>query len=140
MRAIGLLLLFSLSATAASAFTDPVTVQRTAAFKSSLRAEKDKAKRLELLEGFKDFLFDRLQTMDLPQTARQRADFAALNDFENNVFMFRFKTVDRASCVANWRKITTANAIKREYNDASEITAAPSTKEALEILKLLCES
>lgn len=138
MRAtlIALLLLVS---NAAFAFSDSVTNQKIVAFKSILRAEKDKSKRLEQLETFKDFLFDRMQAIELPKNEKERADFAELNEFESNVFMFRFKIVDTETCRLNWRKVTTANAVKRDYNDIGELTSDPSTKEALEILKLICE-
>ena len=137
MRAALIAFLLMISGSA-FALGDSVTVRKIAEFKSVLRAEKDKAKRLEQLEVFKDFLFDRLQTVELPDSDQRRADFAELNEFESNIFLFRFKTVDTASCRLNWRRVTTANAIKRDYDDLSELVSAPSTREALEILKLIC--
>lgn len=138
MRAlISFLLIFT--SLNALAFADTVTNEKTEILKLQLRSEPDKAKRLEIFENYRDFLFERLQTVELPKTPSEREGFRELNEFEANIFMIRLDGVTKMACVMNAKKITIANAMNRNFKDESDIKLPPAALETLEILKAICE-
>lgn len=120
----------------AFALNDAVTVREVSALKADLAAEANRDARLERLELFKDFLFNRLQTMPLPQNEAEKDAFAELNEFEADVFMINMRSVSKTSCERAWRKITSANAVTDETVAASGLPSA--ARETLDILKALC--
>lgn len=126
-------LVFSVNA---FALNDAPTVREIARLKQDLAAQSQPAARLERFEVFRDFLFDRLQTMPLPRTAEEQADFNDLNQFEADLFMIEAKNLSPATCTRNWQKIVGANTVADESVPATSMSDI--TRETLDILKALC--
>lgn len=123
----------------AFAFSDRVTVVRVEQLKQTLEAEAPQ-NRLAHLEGFKDFLFNRLNTIEMPEDILNTPDsdprmeeFRSLTEFSGYVNLISAKQLSKASCGGIHRDIINTAQTQGTESQASEALAA------LKILSSLCK-
>ncbi len=139
MRQLTVALLSLLLGAQAFAFNDRVTVARVEQLKQTLEAEAPQ-NRLAHLESFKDFLYNRLNSIELPEDILNTPDndprieeYRSLTEFSGYVNLISAKQLSKASCGnINRDIINTANTQGSE-SQASEALAA------LKILNSLCK-
>ena len=139
MRPLILAVLLMFGAPSAFATTDAVTNQALATLKARLAADKTPAGRLALVESFKDFLFDRLQTVPLDESEAGKEAFARLNEIESYVFMMKFEKLSPAECAHAYSRISTSSATNLDYESESQINPSKPGVEALQLLKAICQ-
>ena len=137
MRQLTVAFLSLLLSTQAFAFRDQLTVQRISQLKQTLEAEAPQ-NRLAHLEAFKDFMYKRLNTVELPEDILNTPDddprieeYRSLTEFSGYVNLISGKTISAASCRSSRQDIVnTANTQGAEASEAVE---------ALKILNSLCK-
>ena len=121
----------------AFAFRDATTVSRVEQLKQRLEAEAPQ-NRLVHLEKFKDFMYKRLNTIEMPEDILNTPDedprleeFRSLTEFSGYVNLIAPKSVSATGCRSAHQDIV--NTANTQGSEASEAV------EALKILNSLCK-
>ncbi|WII72941.1 hypothetical protein QJS83_03530 [Bdellovibrio sp. 22V] len=138
MRQLILALTLVLAAGSAHAFEDAMTIQVTGQLTLRLQQEADPQVRLQLLEKYKEFLFERLNTVELPEDLTSLPDnspiieeFRSLTEYDNYINLIRIKTLNERNC--QLAKMRIENSTSREGG------VVPEAVEALKVLNALCK-
>ena len=137
MRQLTVAFLSVIFSVQALAFTDLTTVNRINQLKQRLEAEAPQ-NRLVHLESFKDFLYKRLNTIEMPEdilntpdTDPRMEEFRSLNEFNGYLNLISPKSVTVGSCRSIHQDIV--NTVNTQGAEASEAV------EAIKILSSLCK-
>jgi hypothetical protein len=122
--------------TSASAFQDLQTKSMAASVQSKILRTANTQDRLLLLSQYKDFLFQRLNSIELPAFEDLRygdpllEEYRSLTEYEGYISLIDMKDVNSKECYRN--KV-------RLQNSAGKTTVLPSeAREALKMLDALC--
>lgn len=136
MRKLVMILAFVLAGNSAMAFQDLQTYRATDELINAMQLEGDTTVRLRHLESYKDFLYSRLNTIELPDiettpdTDPRLEEYRSLTEFDNYVALIRMRQVSAKSC--NSTKVHIENSTSRDGG------VVPEAVEALKILSALC--
>ncbi|MGE9743373.1 hypothetical protein [Bdellovibrio bacteriovorus] len=136
MRKLVMILAFVLAGNSAMAFQDLQTYRATDELINAMQLEGDTSVRLRQLESYKDFLYSRLNTIELPDidttpdTDPRLEEYRSLTEFDNYVALIRMRQVSAKSC--NATKVHIENSTSRDGG------VVPEAVEALKILSALC--
>ncbi|BEV69437.1 hypothetical protein AB1A81_14135 [Bdellovibrio bacteriovorus] len=136
MRKLVMILAFVLAGNSAMAFQDLQTYRATDELINAMQLEGDTSVRLRQLESYKDFLYSRLNTIELPdidttpETDPRLEEYRSLTEFDNYVALIRMRQVSAKSC--NATKVHIENSTSRDGG------VVPEAVEALKILSALC--
>ncbi|AHZ83467.1 hypothetical protein predicted by Glimmer/Critica [Bdellovibrio bacteriovorus HD100] len=131
-----MILAFVLAGNSAMAFQDLQTYRATDELINAMQLEGDTSVRLRQLESYKDFLYSRLNTIELPdidttpETDPRLEEYRSLTEFDNYVALIRMRQVSAKSC--NATKVHIENSTSRDGG------VVPEAVEALKILSALC--
>ena len=87
-----LTLMFSISG---FSFQDATIHKAVSELKGQLLHSQTPEQRLQHFEKFRDFVFDRLQSMPAPKSAIEKKEFSELNDFENFILAIDMKKISK---------------------------------------------
>ncbi|WP_374033855.1 hypothetical protein ACES2I_14555 [Bdellovibrio bacteriovorus] len=136
MRKLVMILAFVLAGNSAMAFQDLQTYRATDELINAMQLEGDTSVRLRQLESYKDFLYTRLNTIELPDIETtpdndpRLEEYRSLTEFDNYVALIRMRQVSAKSC--NATKVHIENSTSRDGG------VVPEAVEALKILSALC--
>ncbi|KHD88255.1 MAG: hypothetical protein OM95_09965 [Bdellovibrio sp. ArHS] len=134
-----MLMICLLTSQSVLAFTDSITVQAADNLIVHLQRQENPALRLRDLETFKQFLFQRLNTIEIPDVATTPEDdpafeeYRSLTEYDNYINLIYMKDITSTSC--GRMKIRITNATSRE----GEIVV-PEAAEAMKVLAALCHN
>lgn len=135
MRQLVITLALVLSGFNASAFQDPETVQAAENLVSNMQQDS-REDRLSRLESFKEFLYTRLNTIEIPDLNTTSdfdpriEEYRSLTEFDNYVNLITMRQVTSKACVSTKMHI--------ENSTSPEGGVVPEAVEALKILSALC--
>lgn len=136
MRKLMMILTFLLSSNSALAFQDHLTFRAMDELTQTLQAERDGNMRLRHLESFKDFLYNRLNTIELPDIETtpdndpRLEEYRSLTEFDSYVSLIRMRQISAKSC--NSTKVHIEGTTSRDGG------VVPEAVEALKVLSALC--
>ncbi len=136
MRKLILSLTVFMAAIQSLAFDDNLTLQATNEVITRMQQEDDMSRRLALLNTYKDFLYNRLNTIEIPDldstpdTDPRLDEYRSLTEFDGYVNLINMRQVTNQSCVRTKTHI--------ERSTSRDGGLVPEAVEALRILSALC--
>lgn len=136
MRQFLIYLSIILSAVSASAFQDPITLRASEELIEQMAQEMSPGRRLRQLEEFKDFLYNRLNTIELPDIATtpdedpRLEEYRSLTEYDGYVNLIRMRDITAKNCMSTKVRI--------EKSTSRDGVLVPEASAALKILLALC--
>lgn len=137
MRKLILTLSLVLAASQSLAFEDALTYQATTEVITRMQQEAEMPARLALLNSYKDFLYNRLNTIELPDldstpdTDPRLEEYRSLTEFDGYVNLITMRQVTAQTCATTKTRI--------ERSTSREGGVVPEAVEALRVLSALCK-
>lgn len=137
MRQFLIALSLLVATTSASAFHDSATITVTEKLMLHIEKMEDSQLRLKALEKYKDFLFERLNSIELPDNFMALSndnpvieEYRSLTEFDNYINLIRMKEVTAKDCQRTKMRI--------EASTSREGGMVPEAEVALKVLSALC--
>lgn len=137
MRQLLMILIVSLAANSVFAFQDAPTHQVTAQLLERMEKTDNKVQRLRDLEKYKDWIYQRLNSIELPENFISLPDnspileeYRSLTEYDNYINLIRMKTVTEKDCAKTAKRI--------EGSTSREGGLVPEASDALRVLTALC--
>lgn len=137
MRQLILSFFLILAAAPALAFEDTLTYQATAEVITRMQQEAEMPARLALLNSYKDFLYNRLNTIEIPDlettpdTDPRLEEYRSLTEFDGYINLISMRQVTAQTCASAKTRI--------ERSTSREGGVVPEAVEALRVLSVLCK-
>ncbi|WP_253696375.1 hypothetical protein [Bdellovibrio bacteriovorus] len=131
-----ILMVCLLASQSSLAFTDSLTLQTADNLIAHLQRQDNVVARLQYLETYKQFLFDRLNTIEIPDLATTPDDhpaleeYRSLTEYDNYVNLIRMKDINASTCQRTRTRI--------ENSTSRDGGLVPEAVEAMKILNALC--
>lgn len=147
MRKLVMILACVMFASNAFAFKDPATVAATRELISRVQRQSTLQEKAATLESFKQFLFNRLNTIEMPENmddvdAMAKSndprieEFRSLTEFDTYVGMISIRKINGASCAAARNHIAASTGADQSQLDRGEIGSEALM--AQEIINAIC--
>lgn len=138
MRKLIMIVTMILMSSSAWAFQDFETYQATDKLIERMQVETNLQRRLRIMDAYKNFLYQRLNTIEIPDLTEtpdndpRLEEYRSLTEFDNYVNLIRMRQVDAKTCTSTKMHI--------ERSTSRDGGVVPEAVEALKILTALCST
>ncbi len=141
MHKLILIISFLLGSSTGWAFSDSATNTQLDRTIQALKLESRVDKKARHLEAFRNFLYQRLNTIDLALIEANPDDFASLNEFYGFIGQIDGKELSATACRKtrdNMLRLFRDNGLSQEAADQLPTSQFPAATESLRLLNALC--